>query len=770
MNPISTTTQDPNVPAGLDPTAFYLTKAIKNTETGGSSDPYNQTGKSGEFGAYQYMPDTWKSDASKYLGDPNAQMTQENQNHAAYNKVKDLLAQGYTQSQVASIWNSGKSDGVTSVGKGVNKEGVAYDVPGYVDKVKQAYLSYSSPSSNTTSPQSLTPTSGTGSPITNETTQPKNFLQKVGDFFTGSTQDFGNTAGQALAAGSNTDLYSSALNDWMQIDNNLKDAIAKKQQSGGDTTNLQKALTDHEESKPKQEDFTGDVIDKSNEQVLGEAGGAALEATSGGILSSGVETAGAKELSTGAKLLQGAKLGAAYGAVGGATSAMQQNQSLGNTAIGTAEGAGLGAALGTAGEAVGMGLNKAGDFIAKSNIVDKLLPESEQRIAQKANQVAEAKANIANEIKKSIPLTPTQLSKEEILFRKTGSNAFTTMAEYGVIPGQPDAMEKLDSVSDQYANAVEHAKDNEHGYFNVDQIKANAFNDINNRLSSETERLAAKDKITTELDSIIKANKDSVIKDVNNETKVKSDIVERLRKTGNAWGEYNKFTPDNVKNAAGKALANAVRDQVEKEGTFAGYREANKQWGQIIHAKEILQKVTDTGKPLRTMGGLSGAITRKFLAGTVGLHSAGLGGLVLSELGSEYGAKVLSDPQLKTYFDRKLIERFGEKSPTPEAVAKLEAEIRAHIDSQSKMLQLPAGDPSKIAIPMGAPAVKPTTIGEKMANDVTQNTNILNNTPQLPAPANIPRLGPDLRTGPNAPGIDYGTPQVGGMRQVLPPQ
>ena len=53
------------VPEGLDPTAYYLTKAIKEQETGGSADPYNQAGKSGEHGAYQYEPDTWNTLAAK---------------------------------------------------------------------------------------------------------------------------------------------------------------------------------------------------------------------------------------------------------------------------------------------------------------------------------------------------------------------------------------------------------------------------------------------------------------------------------------------------------------------------------------------------------------------------------------------------------------------------------------------------------------------------------------------------------------------------------
>lgn len=136
--------QDPNVPQGLDPTAFYLTKAIRQTETGGSDKAYTTPGKSGEYGAYQYTPETWAGDSQKYLGQSVdlKSATPEQQNQVAYSKVSDLLKQGHSQSQVASIWNSGNAD-PNKVGTGVNKYGQKYDVPGYINKVKNNYLSYS---------------------------------------------------------------------------------------------------------------------------------------------------------------------------------------------------------------------------------------------------------------------------------------------------------------------------------------------------------------------------------------------------------------------------------------------------------------------------------------------------------------------------------------------------------------------------------------------------------------------------------------------------
>lgn len=72
----------------LDPQAKALAQAIKRAETG-EGDTYNMEGKSGEFGAYQFMPDTYKAYAKKYLGDENAEPNKENQNKIAYSFVKE---------------------------------------------------------------------------------------------------------------------------------------------------------------------------------------------------------------------------------------------------------------------------------------------------------------------------------------------------------------------------------------------------------------------------------------------------------------------------------------------------------------------------------------------------------------------------------------------------------------------------------------------------------------------------------------------------------
>ena len=194
------TQTDPNVPQGLDPTAFYLTKAIKQTETGGSQNAYTAPGKSGEYGAYQYTPDTWNADSQKYLGQtiPLNQATPEQQNQVAYSKVKDLLDENNgSQTAVASIWNSGHAD-PNVIGTGKNKYGVQYDVPGYVNKVKQAYLGYSNGNSGSA-----------------DNTQPnsKGFITKANlPSVTTNPSDLNQNNG-FLGTNPNDDLYGKVLNN-----------------------------------------------------------------------------------------------------------------------------------------------------------------------------------------------------------------------------------------------------------------------------------------------------------------------------------------------------------------------------------------------------------------------------------------------------------------------------------------------------------------------------------------------------------------------------
>jgi len=111
--------------------AKTIAAAIKKVESNGN---YSARGTSGEFGAYQFMPATWKGWAQQYLGNPNAPMTPSNQDKVAEAHISALLAQGKTPEQIALIWNGGQPIRKS----GVNSMGVAYNSGAYADKVLRA--------------------------------------------------------------------------------------------------------------------------------------------------------------------------------------------------------------------------------------------------------------------------------------------------------------------------------------------------------------------------------------------------------------------------------------------------------------------------------------------------------------------------------------------------------------------------------------------------------------------------------------------------------
>jgi len=147
FNPVATATgasygpENPNknwsnIVSSINPTAEKIASAIKQVESAGD---YNKTGASGEFGAYQFMPETWAQYSKEYsaaTGDDASLQTPGNEDKVAIWKISQWINQGYKADQIASLWNSGKPDYLGNVG--VNGNGVAYDTPAYVGKVMSA--------------------------------------------------------------------------------------------------------------------------------------------------------------------------------------------------------------------------------------------------------------------------------------------------------------------------------------------------------------------------------------------------------------------------------------------------------------------------------------------------------------------------------------------------------------------------------------------------------------------------------------------------------
>jgi predicted metal-binding protein len=111
-----------------------LIKAMKIVE---SRYNYFCKGGSGEYGALQFMPNTWKSYSIKY-SKKVLKMTSKNQDYIAYKIVKELVSKGYNDLEIASIWNCGSPRWKGKIG--VNKYGVKYNVPKHVNNVNKQLI------------------------------------------------------------------------------------------------------------------------------------------------------------------------------------------------------------------------------------------------------------------------------------------------------------------------------------------------------------------------------------------------------------------------------------------------------------------------------------------------------------------------------------------------------------------------------------------------------------------------------------------------------
>ena len=96
-----------------------------------SQGDYEAVGKSREYGAYQFTPESFAQYSYRHFGELLDITLPENQDKVARKKVEELIDKGYTEEQIASIWNSGRASYEGRVG--VNRFGVRYDVPKYVN-------------------------------------------------------------------------------------------------------------------------------------------------------------------------------------------------------------------------------------------------------------------------------------------------------------------------------------------------------------------------------------------------------------------------------------------------------------------------------------------------------------------------------------------------------------------------------------------------------------------------------------------------------------
>lgn len=366
----------------IDEKALNLAKAIKKAETGDSPDAYQQHGASGEFGAYQFMPDTYKDYAKRYLGNANADPSVENQNKIAYSFVKEKKDAGFTPAQIASMWNAGekKPNAYREGWVGTNDQGVQYDTPGYVSRVSQRYLELTGGTPTAQAGGYVTPPE-VAPPLESPEAAPeepkKGLLSRIGSALIGNEKNFGESIAGAILpfTGAQTQFEEAqaqeqkAGDEFVSIVLNRKRA---KQARGEDTSKEDEQLRNFGVGDKLQYKDFNPASEKNAKQIAGEAIGVGADVLSAGAFGKAAQSAktGVLGKAVGPTLTapvtrsqgiirgagQGIAAGGGFGAVQGGARAMQEDKDLGgivtDTLIGGAAGGALGGVLGAGAGAV----------------------------------------------------------------------------------------------------------------------------------------------------------------------------------------------------------------------------------------------------------------------------------------------------------------------------------------------------------------------------------------------------------------------------------
>jgi len=299
----------------LDQDVVNLTKAIRQQESGGKFDV---KGGSGEFGAYQFMPDTWKGYASEVgITTPLEQASPVEQNKVAYTKIKSWKDAGYNVGQIASMWNAGpaKPNAYKEDWRGVNEFGVAYDTPAYAKAVATHYHTFKSqtPSASDSNANEEVSTPGAvksfryqveQTPIDraskikqyqNEATAADEEAKKANSF-TGMLKNFGkafveNVAGSEVGLGKtiaeiNFDpmQYADNINTLTSSNITLQKLIKQKEDAGQDATSLKKSYNSNSDLIDEWKSEIQGHLERlpSDSKAVGQMGGTMLDILTAG--------------------------------------------------------------------------------------------------------------------------------------------------------------------------------------------------------------------------------------------------------------------------------------------------------------------------------------------------------------------------------------------------------------------------------------------------------------------------------------------------------
>ena len=614
--------QNPNpIQPQLDQDAVNLAKAIRQNESGGN---FQARGKSGEYGAYQYRPDTWSSYSQKHLGRPVAleQATPEEQNEVTYKQIKEWKDQGYNVGQIASMWNSGKPNAYLDPKyKGKNSYGAEYDVPKYAETVAKTYQALKA---GQDAPGIAGP-----STVTANVQQPE---EKGPGVVQGMIQTVARPLLKTIASGDA--LYESVKGLGKAVFG--KDTTANKQEVDRITTEG-KDFGYFGKVTPIGAGFDVTKGVSENKDALKDAVGTGLEASTfiapvGAVGKAAQAIKGGRAATVAAK---GAFAGAEAGILQGAGSALQEKGStLGDVTKGAAFGALGGAAAGGVFGGIGGQLGKLGGRGRQNAAINsnmKGLSEIENANAPLRRYVAEQQTR-GFDVKKDIASTDLlngAVDKEGVI------RTSDSIAQY------QKALEGKEGV-------IRKVLEKEGSTVKADELEKMMLDSIHKRGLKG----AAKKRAQTEARQDIEAYIEEA-----GSTDIPLTLVHDAKVDKYSNLDYSK----EESKKAGKAIAKALKRAVEKNTRSIEVQEVNKELSRHFANIGFLEKLD--GK--RVLGGRLG----KYFAQTIG----GIAGSHLGPLGTIVGADVAG-----RVMGRNLAGQFGGKTGglIPQASSAMKQAIR----------------------------------------------------------------------------------------------
>lgn len=592
----------------IDPQVKALTTAIRRAETGTSSDPYNARGASGEFGAYQFMPDTYRNYAQKYLGDANASPTVENQNKIAYSFVKEKKDAGFTPAQIASMWNAGEGrpNAYKEGFRGTNKLGVAYDVPAYVQKVSQNYKELSS---------QLVPTA-----------QASTGAQPQEPAIGASPVGLGRALGMSFVGRKNAEALTQNVEKLLTSQRELLSRRNKAVNEGRDTANLDTALRQTNDTLRQlgvsaKDVSTGGIETKD---VVGAAlGTASLLPVGFGAsrVARAIGTGGVRGVASG--IASGAVAGAGSGALQGAGTALTRDESVvGGAVKGGLVGGVFGGVIGGAVPVVAGATSALGRAV-KGNVAPKF-DDVVQQYGDNLLDVGKRNSKLTAEFTKTTGVKP----QEELVRR-----GIVPVVEDGKVVFD-DAIAGLEQQTDQ-------------------------FDDVIDQVVQRYDRLRVdEDQILNQIESVLK--QDPALKESGNITstrKLAKEIFEGYKNDNDGrstftipeiqafkkaqYKQANRFkvgaTPDYTKADGHTIVAKAFKEIIEKNVDDVAIKELNREYGRVISLMEYLAKVNGT----TVKGGRLGKYFARSIGAVAGNAGGGPIGALIGAVGGDQFANVL---------------------------------------------------------------------------------------------------------------------------------